>query len=150
MTANNTVMRSNAVRDTPLLIDAAIVPYHLTAIDTRTNQPTDRHFRGHAYPVVFGRHKMLCFHMPLPDPVKLSRALHPPKSLREFIRHFSTEADCEEFLFLVRYPEGFVGPICTVERGWSLDGKRIIECTNGHKVIDARHQDLLSWFCAPC
>jgi len=93
--------------------------------------------------------------MSLPDPVKLARALHPPKSLREFIRHFSTEADCEEFLFLVRYPEGFVCPICTVERGWSLDGKRLIECANGHKVsltagtaLHGTRQDLLSWFYA--
>lgn len=93
--------------------------------------------------------------MSLPDPVKLARALHPPKSLREFIRHFSTEADCEEFLFLVRYPEGFVCPICTIERGWSLDGKRLIECANGHKVsltagtaLHGTRQDLLSWFYA--
>jgi transposase-like protein len=93
--------------------------------------------------------------MSLPDPVKLARALDPPKSLREFTRRFRTEADCEEFLFLVRYPKGFVCPRCAVERGWSLNGKRLIECANGHKVsltagtvLHGTHQDLLTWFYA--
>lgn len=93
--------------------------------------------------------------MNLPDPVKLAQALNPPKSLQEFTRHFSTETDCEEFLFLVRYPEGFVCPRCAVDRGWSLDGKRLMECANGHKVsltagtiLHGTHQDLLTWFYA--
>lgn len=93
--------------------------------------------------------------MSLPDPVKLARALQPPRTLREFTRHFSTEVDCEEFLFLVRYPEGFACPRCRIERGWPLKGKRLIECANGHKVsltagtvLHGTRQDLLSWFYA--
>ena len=93
--------------------------------------------------------------MTLPDPVKLAQTLHPPQSLHEFTRYFKTEADCEEFLFRVRYPEGFFCPRCSVERGWSLDGKRLFECANGHKVsltagttLHGTHQDLLTWFYA--
>ena len=93
--------------------------------------------------------------MSLPDPIKLAQTLHPPQSLHEFTRYFSTEADCEEFLFRVRYPEGFVCPRCSVKRGWSLDGKRLFECANGHKVsltagtiLHGTHQDLLMWFYA--
>ena len=93
--------------------------------------------------------------MSLPDPVKLARALQPPKTLREFTCYFSTEADCEEFLFRVRYPEGFTCPRCGIRRGWSLNGKRLIECANGHKVsltagtvLHGTRQDLLSWFYA--
>jgi Transposase zinc-ribbon domain/ISXO2-like transposase domain len=93
--------------------------------------------------------------MSLPDPVKLARALQPPKTLREFTRHFSTEVDCEEFLFLVRYPEGFACPRCGIERGWPLNGKRLFECANGHKVsltagtvLHGTRQDLLTWFYA--
>jgi transposase-like protein len=93
--------------------------------------------------------------MSLPNPVKLARSLNPPKSLREFTRRFRTEADCEEFLFLIRYHEGFICPRCGVERGWSLNGKRLIECANGHKVsltagtvLHGTRQDLLTWFYA--
>ncbi len=93
--------------------------------------------------------------MSLPEPVKLAKKLNPPQSLREFTRRFSTEEDCEEFLFQVRYPEGFVCPKCLVERGWSLDRKRLFECANGHKVsltagtiLHGTRQDLLTWFYA--
>jgi hypothetical protein len=46
--------------------------------------------------------------MSLSDPIKLARTLKPPQSLREFSGRLRTETDCEEFLFQVRYPEGFV------------------------------------------
>jgi len=93
--------------------------------------------------------------MSLPDPIKLARTLNPPQSLREFTARFRTETDCEEFLFRVRFPEGFVCPRCSVERGWALDGKRLTECANGHKVsltagtvLHGSRQDLLTWFYA--
>lgn len=91
--------------------------------------------------------------MPRPDPIQLAEALKPPASLREFRRRFVTEANCEEFLFAVRYPAGFVCPRCGVARGWPLRGSRLIECANGHKVsltagtiLHRTRQDLLTWF----
>jgi transposase-like protein len=88
----------------------------------------------------------------LPDPIKLARLLRPPKSLTEFEARFRTEADCEEFIFLVRYPDGFVCPSCGSPRGWSLRGSRLTECVNGHKVsltagtvLHGTHQDLKTW-----
>ena len=93
--------------------------------------------------------------MALPDPIKLAQVLNPPQSLIEFSARFRTETDCEEFLFRVRYPAGFVCPRCAVERGWSLDGKRLLECSNGHKVsltagtvLHGSRQGLLTWFYA--
>jgi transposase-like protein len=93
--------------------------------------------------------------MSLPDPVLLARKLNPPKSLPEFISRFGTEGHCEEFLYMVRYPNGFVCPRCKAERGWSLNGKRLIECASGHKVsltagtvFHGTHLDLLTWFYA--
>ena len=47
--------------------------------------------------------------MSLPGPVKLAKALNPPQSLREFGHRFHSETDCEEFLFQVRYPDGWDG-----------------------------------------
>lgn len=91
--------------------------------------------------------------MSLPNPLKLAKALNPPKSLREFDRRFRTEADCENFLFLVRYPEGFVCPRCGAMQGWALKGKRLTECSSGHKIsltsgtaFHRTRQDLLTWF----
>lgn len=91
--------------------------------------------------------------MALPDPLKLAQTLKPPRSLRELTQRFRTESDCEEFLFRVRYPNGFVCPRCGTEDGWSLDGHRLVECRNGHKVsltagtvFHRTRQDLLTWF----
>lgn len=91
--------------------------------------------------------------MVLPDPVKLAKVLKPPKSLREFTQRFGTESDCEDFLFRVRYPNGFVCPRCGIGRGWSLEGKRLVECSNGHKVsltagtvLHGTRQELRTWF----
>jgi transposase-like protein len=91
--------------------------------------------------------------MPLSDPMQLARVLNPPNSLREFSLRFATEAACEEFLFSLRHPKGFICPRCGIERGWPLDGKRLIECANGHKVsltagtvLHRTRQDLVTWF----
>jgi transposase-like protein len=80
-------------------------------------------------------------------------AAQTPGNLREFSRRFATQADCEEFLFAVRYPDGFVCRRCGSRRGWSLTGRRLIECVEGHKtsltagtVLHASRQDLVTWF----
>lgn len=91
--------------------------------------------------------------MALPNPIILARQLNPPKSFTEFEKRFGTETDCEEFLFRVRYPDGFVCPRCGSSRGWSLRGGRLTECANGHKVsltagtvLHGTRQDLKTWF----
>lgn len=93
--------------------------------------------------------------MPVSDPIQLSRALHPPKSLPEFTECFATESACEEFLFRIRYPKGFVCPTCQEEHGWALNGRRLIECRNGHKssltsgtALHGTRMELLTWFLA--
>lgn len=87
------------------------------------------------------------------DPIRLAEELVPPGPLREFSRRFASQADCQAFLFAVRYPTGFVCPRCAVARGWPLRGHRLIECANGHKVsltagtvLHSTRQDLLTWF----
>jgi len=86
-------------------------------------------------------------------PVQLAGALRPPKSLREFSRRFSSEVACEEFLFSVRYPDGFSCPQCGSGKCWPLNGRRLVECPNGHKVsltagtvLHRTRQDLVTWF----
>jgi len=87
------------------------------------------------------------------EPIRRARALRPPESLRELQRRFATEVDCEEFLYRVRFPQGFSCPRCGERRGWPLKGRRLIECANGHKVsltagtiLHGTRQDLSTWF----
>jgi len=87
------------------------------------------------------------------DPIRMATALRPPQSLRELRTRFATEADCEEFLFRVRFPQDFACPRCAEPRGWPLEGRRLIECANGHKVsltagtiLHGTRQDLSTWF----
>lgn len=84
---------------------------------------------------------------------RVSRLDPPPRNLIEFSRRFASEKACEEYLFIVRYPTGFICPKCGNERGWLLQGKRLIECPNGHKisltsgtVMHRTKQDLVTWF----
>lgn len=82
--------------------------------------------------------------MSLPDTIILARQLRPPGSLTEFGARFRTEADCEAFLFQVRYPDGFVCPRCGSSRGWPLRGSRLTAGT----VLHGTRKDLKSWFLA--
>lgn len=76
-----------------------------------------------------------------------------PTSLPAFSRRFATEEDCEEYLYSLRYPHGFVCPRCSSRQGWRLNGTRITECVAGHKtsvtagtVLHRSRQDLVTWF----
>lgn len=87
------------------------------------------------------------------DPIQLTEQLLPPGSWQDFTRRFRTERDCEQFLFAVRYPQGFRCPRCQSERGWELGHGRLVECSNGHKVsltagtaLHGTRQSLLTWF----
>jgi len=91
--------------------------------------------------------------MPRPDPIQLAKALGPPGSWADFAQRFRSETDCERFLYAVRYPGGFRCPRCGESRGWPLDGQRLVECPNGHKLsltagtaLHGTRQSLLIWF----
>ena len=91
-------------------------------------------------------------------PVKATLAtprVVPPRNLLEFSRRFVSEEACEEYLFSVRYPEGFVCPQCGSMQGWRIKGKRRVQCSNGHKisltagtVMHRTKQGLMTWFYA--
>ena len=78
-----------------------------------------------------------------------------PRSLLDFVRMFSTDEACAEYLFRVRYPNGFVCPRCSSQTGWPIAFRSIIECNNGHQVslksgtvMHRSRQDLTTWFYA--
>ena len=54
-------------------------------------------------------------------------ALRFPRSMAEFEERFSTEAACRDYLFRVRWPDGWRCPRCGAQRGWP-NARRLIEC----------------------
>lgn len=59
--------------------------------------------------------------------------MHFPKTALEFEERFNDEAACEEYLFTLRWPNGFVCPKCGHEGGWRLRSRpRLIECSGCH------------------
>lgn len=76
-----------------------------------------------------------------------------PRDLPEFEARFSTEAACREYLFRLRWPEGFCCPRCGGRKGWPKSGV-LLQCSNcnyqssvtaGTIFQDAR-QPLTLWF----
>ncbi len=64
-------------------------------------------------------------------------ALRFPRSMVEFEERFSTESACREYLFTVRWPEGWRCPRCASEGGWR-NGRGLVECPR------CRHQSSLT------
>lgn len=50
-----------------------------------------------------------------------------PRTLLEFERRFSTEEACREYLFSLRWPEGFECPHCGHQKAWSRN-RGLYEC----------------------
>lgn len=56
-----------------------------------------------------------------------------PKDLLAFERQFNTEKACEEYLFKIRWPDGFKCPRCSHAKAWRTK-KKLLHCTNcGHQ-----------------
>lgn len=76
-----------------------------------------------------------------------------PKTLAELERRFSTEKACREYLFQLRWPDGFRCPACGHSEAWKLKGG-LFRCTAcGHKtsvtagtLFEGTRKPLVSWF----
>lgn len=76
-----------------------------------------------------------------------------PETLIELERRFSTEEACREYLFQLRWAEGFRCPICGHSEAWKLQGE-IFKCTSCmHKtsviagtVFEGTRKPLVLWF----
>ena len=51
-----------------------------------------------------------------------------PRTLQEFEARFSTEEECRQYLFDLRWPEGFRCPRCGGGKGWPV-GATLLQCT---------------------
>ena len=53
-----------------------------------------------------------------------------PKTLLDFEERFSTEEACREYLFKLRWPEGFQCPKCGYGKAWPIKRYFLCECTH--------------------
>ena len=60
-----------------------------------------------------------------------------PKTLTELEQRFSTEEACREYLFQLRWAEGFRCPVCGHNDAWKLKGGlfKCTSCTHKTSVI---------------
>lgn len=57
-----------------------------------------------------------------------------PRSLMEFDRQFAAEQACRDYLFRLRWPEGFRCPRCSASRYWPVRSV-LLECAEcGHQM----------------
>ena len=88
--------------------------------------------------------------------VSVPRAgVHYPRSLGELQSWFAADADCLDYLTWLRWPDGFVCPVCGGRSGWQVaDGR--FKCAGCGKrtsvtagtVFDRRRTPLTVWFTA--
>ena len=79
-----------------------------------------------------------------------------PRSIIDFQRTFRTEQDCEKYLYLSRWPNGFVCPKCGDTKYYYISARRTFQCKrNRHQVsltadtvMHRTKQPLLLWFWA--
>jgi len=79
-----------------------------------------------------------------------------PTTLPAFQRMFPNEDACREYLFKVRWPDGFVCPKCGSRQAWlRRDGRNLMECSNGHltsvtagTIMHRSKLPLCTWFYA--
>ena len=76
-----------------------------------------------------------------------------PKNFQEFLYQFKTEDDCWNYLFEMRWPDGFQCPKCNRGKYW-VTGKKLIHCIScGHQasitsgtIFHGTRKPLLLWF----
>lgn len=76
-----------------------------------------------------------------------------PRTFEEFLEWFSSEADCEQYLEWVRWPDGFVCPGCRGTKAWRTD-RGLWHCQECNRqssvtagtVFDDSRKPLRLWF----
>ena len=77
-----------------------------------------------------------------------------PASFPEFTRLFPGEEACEQYLFNVRFPEGFVCPHCGGTQAWRRTTRRTLVCQSCSRdvhltagtIMHGSRMPLLTWF----
>lgn len=79
---------------------------------------------------------------------------HYPKDFQEFLAQFRSEEDCWNYIFEIRWPNGFVCPKCRGSNKYWLTEQKLIHCSScGHQasvtggtIFHGTRKPLLLWF----
>jgi transposase-like protein/Zn ribbon nucleic-acid-binding protein len=77
-----------------------------------------------------------------------------PKHFQEFLAQFRSEEDCWDYIFEIRWPNGFVCPKCNSSDKYWLTDQKLIHCSScGHQasvtagtIFHGTRKPLLLWF----
>jgi transposase-like protein len=76
-----------------------------------------------------------------------------PRTILELERRFATEEACREYLFQLRWPDGFVCPRCQGGPAWPASRGRLVCCVCRHQtsatagtIFQDTHKPLVLWF----
>jgi transposase-like protein len=78
-----------------------------------------------------------------------------PMTFDEFIKQFQTEDQCREYLYRLRWPNGFICPKCEHEKAWKK-GDTLFECSSCGRqtsviagtIFQDTQKPLRTWFTA--
>ena len=78
-----------------------------------------------------------------------------PMTFHEFIKQFPDEKHCREYLYKLRFPNGFVCPKCKHTENWKI-GEQLYECTKCGRqtsviagtIFQDTRKPLMDWFIA--
>jgi transposase-like protein len=78
-----------------------------------------------------------------------------PMTFREFIKRFSTEEQCRDYLFALRFPNGFICPKCNHNEYWKI-GNTLYTCKScrhqtsviAGTIFQDTRKPLMDWFIA--
>ncbi len=76
-----------------------------------------------------------------------------PRNLAEFESWFSSEHACRDYLYTMRWPNGFTCPRCANLKAWPI-GTTLFECSRCHyqlsvtagTIFQGSHKPLMTWF----
>jgi transposase-like protein/Zn ribbon nucleic-acid-binding protein len=79
---------------------------------------------------------------------------HYPRHFQEFLEQFKNEDDCWNYIYEIRWPNGFVCPKCREQRKYWLTDHKLIHCSScGHQasvtggtIFHGTRKPLLLWF----
>ena len=66
-----------------------------------------------------------------------------PHNVMDLEKQFSTEESCKDYLFRLRWPNGFVCPLCQAKGSWQATRGRFVCCTCVHQVVSLLKRWLL-------
>ncbi len=84
----------------------------------------------------------------------MSNNEHYPKDFQEFLAKFKTDEDCWNYIFEIRWPDGYICPKCKNSNKYWLTEQKLIHCSScgyqvsipGGTIFHGIRKPLLLWF----